>query len=64
MFKALLKNNGSLLKRSTFIFIDKPSLQETMTIQFPEERMKDMFYRDKDKEMAVRNWILSVSGTF
>jgi len=34
--------------------------EDTMTTQFPEERMNDMFYRDKDKEMAIRSWILSI----
>ena len=32
-----------------------------MVLLFPEERMKDRFFRDKDKEMAIRTWILSVS---
>ena len=33
---------------------------DTMTLLFPEESMKDRFYRDKDKENAARVWILSV----
>ena len=35
--------------------------EETMGLLFPEESMKDRFYRDKDKENAARLWILSVS---
>ena len=34
--------------------------EETMTLLFPEDSMKDRFYRDKDKENAARVWILSV----
>ena len=34
--------------------------EDTMVLLFPEERMKDRFFRDKDKEMAIRTWILSV----
>ena len=34
--------------------------EETMSLLFPEESMKDRFYRDKDKENAARVWILSV----
>ena len=34
--------------------------EDTMTLLFPEESMKDRFYRDKDKENAARVWILSV----
>ena len=36
--------------------------EETMSLLFPEESMKDRFYRDKDKENAARLWILSVSS--
>ena len=36
--------------------------EETMSLLFPEESMKDRFYRDKDKENAARVWILSVSS--
>merc|ERR1712038_12053 len=34
--------------------------EDTMVLLFPEERMKDRFFRDKDKEMAIRTWILSI----
>ena len=34
--------------------------EETMAVLFPEDSMKDRFYRDKDKENAARVWILSV----
>ena len=36
--------------------------EETMSLLFPEDSMKDRFYRDKDKENAARVWILSVSN--
>ena len=36
--------------------------EETMAVLFPEDSMKDRFYRDKDKENAARVWILSVSS--
>lgn len=35
--------------------------EETMSLLFPEESMKDRFYRDKDKENAARLWILSIT---
>ena len=34
--------------------------EETLTVLFPEEKMRDKFYRDKDKEAAARAWILAV----
>jgi len=34
--------------------------EETMAVLFPEEKMRDKFYRDKDKEAAARAWILTV----
>ena len=37
---------------------------ETMAIMFPEERMKDKFYRDKDLETAIKFWIHSVCSPF
>ena len=37
--------------------------EETMAVLFPEESMKDRFYRDKDKENAARVWILSVRSS-
>ena len=37
--------------------------EETMAVLFPEDSMKDRFYRDKDKENAARVWILSVRST-
>ena len=36
--------------------------EETMSLLFPDDSMKDRFYRDKDKENAARVWILSVSN--
>ena len=37
---------------------------ETMTTLFPEDSMKDRFYRDKDKEHAIRTWILQAINIF
>lgn len=37
--------------------------EETMAVLFPEDSMKDRFYRDKDKENAARVWILSVRSS-
>ena len=37
---------------------------ETMTTLFPEDSMKDRFYRDKDKEHAIRTWILQATNIF
>ena len=34
--------------------------EETLAVLFPEEKMRDKFYRDKDKEAAARAWILAV----
>jgi len=34
--------------------------EETLAIIFPEDKMKDKFYRDKEKEAAVRAWILTI----
>ena len=31
---------------------------DTMASLFPEDSMKDRFFRDKDKENAIRTWIL------
>ena len=39
---------------------NKKLMEETMTELFPAEKMKDKFYRDKEKESAIRSWILLV----
>ena len=35
-------------------------MEDVMMELFPEEKMKDKFYRDKDKETAIRSWILQL----
>lgn len=39
---------------------NKKLMEETMTELFPAEKMKDKFYRDKEKESAIRSWILLI----
>ena len=35
-------------------------MEDAMMELFPEDKMKDKFYRDKDKETAIRSWILQL----